>query len=201
MLRRMWFAPVLLLAVGLAMDAAAAAASRGLAAPEVRFRDTALIGLLFGGAQAGMPVLGALAGERMGAFAAQWGDWIAAAVFFALGLKALVDLRSKKNEEQGEGASGDADEKIPRPFALPTLVLLALATSIDALVAGVTLPMMHAPLGAACATIGATTAILSVAALLLGRRLGRAFEGKLDIVGGVVLLGLGVKMIVGHFLG
>lgn len=193
----MAFSSVPLLAVGLAMDAAAVSATRGLAVPKVEPRHALSVALFFGGAQAGMPLLGWLAGDKLGTFAAAWGDWIAAAVFFVLGGKMLIEVLRKRARE------GDAEavEEMPaHPFAIGTMALLALATSIDALVAGVTLPMLHAPLVASVATIGGTTAALSVLALYGGRRLGRSFEGRLDLIGGILLVGLGAKVVVAHLL-
>ena len=187
-------AALLLLAVGLAMDAAAVSATRGLMVPRVTAKHAVLVAIFFGGAQALMPLLGWLAGDWLGSIVQAWGDWIAAAVFAVLGGKMLWEARGKAAEE--------ADNEDPRrdPFALGTMALLALATSVDALVAGITLPMMGAPLPISVAAIGVTTAVLSVGALLLGRRLGRAFEKRLDIVGGVILVGLGVKVVVSRLL-
>lgn len=190
-------AALLVLAVGLAMDAAAVSATRGLMVPRVTVKHGVLVAFFFGGAQALMPLLGWLAGDWLGSLVRAWGDWIAAAVFAVLGGKMLWEAR-KKGAAMAEG--GEEPPAIGDPFALGTLALLALATSIDALVAGITLPMMGAPLPLSVATIGVTTAVLSVCALALGRTLGRAFEKRLDIVGGVILVGLGVKVVVTRLL-
>jgi len=188
-------ASLLLLAVGLAMDAAAVSATRGLMVDRVTARHAALVAVFFGGAQALMPLLGWLAGDWLGSLVQAWGDWIAAGVFAVLGAKMCWEARGKEPSDADLGERAGRD-----PFALATMALLALATSVDALVAGITLPMMGAPLPISVAAIGVTTAVLSVGALLLGRRLGSAFEKRLDIVGGLILIGLGVKVVVSRLL-
>lgn len=193
----MSFAAILLLAVGLAMDAAAVSATRGLAVERVEAKHVLAVALFFGGAQALMPVAGWFAGDWLGAFARGWGDWLAATVFFVLGAKMLLEA-VKKRRETAPGAAPDAP--MAHPFALGTMTLLALATSVDALVAGVTLPMIGAPLALSVVTIGATTAVLAIGALLGARKLGSKFEGRLDLVGGLVLVGLGAKVVVGRLL-
>jgi putative Mn2+ efflux pump MntP len=86
-------------------------------------------------------------------------------------------------------------------FGLKVMLLLAIATSIDALAVGITLPMLNAPLWLSIVTIGATTALLSAAGLFAGRRFGAALGRRLDAVGGVVLIGLGVKILLQHLCG
>lgn len=171
---------VLALSVGLAMDATAVAASRGMAAGRVRPLEAATLSLLFGGFQASMPLVGWAGGSRIDVVVRHQ-HVVAALVFLALGLKALHEAR------------GPAERVSGRPFAFGALLLLAVATSIDALAAGVTLPALGAPVAASVAAIGVTTAALSLAAVLLGRRLGTWGGKRLDVAGGLVLLGLAVK--------
>lgn len=193
----MSFAAILLLALGLAMDAAAVSATRGLAVERVQARHVLSVALFFGGAQALMPLAGWFAGDWLGSIARGWGDWMAAAVFFVLGAKMLFEALKKRRESASEEAAKPPDA---HPFALGTMTLLALATSVDALVAGVTLPIVGAPLALSVITIGATTAVLAIAALLAARKLGSKIDGRLDVVGGLVLIGLGAKVVVGRLL-
>lgn len=181
---------ILALALGLAMDATAVAAARGLAAPAVRPRDALLVAALFGGAQALMPLAGWFIGEAVGPRVARWDHWIAFAVLVAVGARMVWE---------GLAASRGAP---PAPagavFGLRVLLPLALATSIDAFAVGITLPLLGAPPVTSLVAIGATTAALSAAALFLGRHLGARLGRRLDAAGGAVLMILGVKILVEH---
>jgi putative Mn2+ efflux pump MntP len=183
------FGSILLLAVGLAMDATAVAAARGLAAPRIERRHVLLVALFFGGFQALMPLLGWLLGSRIGPLVQAWDHWIAFVLLGGIGAKMLWEARGGGDEV--EGAAGDL-------FALRVMLVLAIATSIDAFAVGVTLPMLGAPLALSLATIGVTTAVLSVIGLFLGRRFGAMLGRGLDAFGGLVLIGLGAKILVEH---
>lgn len=170
------------------MDATAVAAARGCAAPLIRARHLVRIGLLFGGFQALMPFFGWMVGSSLGPLVAAWDHWIVFALLTAIGSKMLLDARS----------TPDAPLPPEGLFRVRVLVLLALATSIDAFAAGITLPMLGAPLLLSLVTIGVTTALLSAGGVLLGRWFGRALGRRLDAVGGVVLVLFGVKILVEH---
>jgi putative Mn2+ efflux pump MntP len=174
---------ILLLSVGLAMDATAAAAARGAAATSLRWRAVLAVALLFGGFQALMPLIGWAIGGAIGPRVEAWDHWIAFGLLAAIGLKMLWEARAAK-------PAADADGRV--------LVVLAVATSVDALAAGVTLPLVGAPLLPSIVTIGITTAVLSGVGYVAGRRLGAAIGGRLDAVGGLVLIGLGVKILAEH---
>jgi manganese efflux pump family protein len=186
----MSFGAVLVMAVGVAMDATAVAAARGLAAPVVRARQVALVAALFGGAQALMPLLGWFIGDRVGPLVATWDHWIAFALLAGIGGKMLWEARD--TARAGEASTGrDA-------FDLRLLLVLAVATSIDAFAVGITLPLLDAPLLISLCTIGVTTAALSAAGVVLGRRFGHRLGHRLDAFGGIVLIGLGVKILIEH---
>ncbi len=173
------------------MDAAAVSAARGLAAKVVRARDVVMVAGLFGGFQAAMPVLGWLLGSWLGPAVAEWDHWIAFVVLVGIGGKMLLDARRGGGEE----LLGDD------LFAWRVMLMLGVATSIDAFAVGVTLPMLGARLGVAVVTIGVTTAVLSVVGLWAGRRAGAMLGRRLDALGGVVLIGLGLKILVEHLAG
>jgi len=188
---------VLWLAVGLAMDAAAVCAARGLAAPKLGLREVVKVAVLFGGAQALMPWLGALAGARLGPMFERWDHWIAFGLLGAIGVHMLL--------EAAKGDDGSELASTPDLFGLRTLTVLAIATSIDALAAGITLPMLGAPLVVSITTIGVVTAVLCVSALLAGRHIGRtlgarfqSFGRTLDAIGGITLIALGAKILSEH---
>jgi putative Mn2+ efflux pump MntP len=187
-MRPVSFGAILFLAVGLAMDAAAVSAARGLAAPRIRLRHVLLVAGFFGGFQALMPLIGWLIGARVGPLVAAWDHWIAFALLATVGGKMLLEARS-----------ADAAPAHGRDlFGLRVMLLLAIATSIDALAVGITLPLLDAPLLLSLVTIGATTAALSALALFAGRRFGAALGRRLDAAGGLVLIGIGTKILIEH---
>ncbi len=177
-----------LLALALAADAGAAATARGLAVAQVTARDTARVALLFGGFQGAMAALGWLAGARAGAWFTAWDHWIAFAVLGGIGAKMIYE------------ALGDDDDDAvaAEPFAWRPLLILALATSIDALAAGVTLELVGPPPWLTLTLIAAITAAISVAGLHLGRRAGAWLGSRVALAGGLVMIGLGVKVLVEH---
>jgi putative Mn2+ efflux pump MntP len=188
---------VLWLAIGLAMDAAAVCASRGLAAPKLGLSEGVKVAVMFGGAQALMPCIGALAGTQLGPMFEAWDHWVAFGLLGAIGVHMLIE--AVKHDDGAELA------KTSDLFGMRTLTLLAIATSIDALAAGITLPMLGAPLSVSIATIGVVTAALCVIALYAGRSVGRAlgarfqlFSRGLDFIGGVALIALGAKILTEH---
>ncbi len=178
----------LILAIALAADAVAVAAVRGLAAPQVRRRDALLLAGLFGGFQGAMAALGWLGGAQLGATVARYDHWIAFSVLVGLGLRALW-----------AAAGGDDDESTPtEAFAVGPLVLMAVATSIDALAAGVTLPLLSPWPPVTAIIIAAVTFVGSLAAVALGRQLGPRFRTRVEVIGGLALIAIGVQILVEH---
>jgi len=184
----MTFASILVLAVGLAMDAAAVSAVRGLATPRILRRHVALVAIFFGGFQALMPLLGWVIGRGAGRLIQAWDHWVAFVLLSAIGGKMLWESRSSEGEVP---SGGDL-------YGFRVMLVLAVATSIDALAVGVTLPLLHAPLLLSVITIGCTTALLSVLGLFAGRQFGARLGPRLDFVGGIVLIALGAKILVDH---
>jgi putative Mn2+ efflux pump MntP len=185
----MSFGAIVLLALGLAMDATAVSAARGLATPRILPKHVWLVAVFFGGFQALMPLLGWLVGSRIGPLVQAWDHWIAFVLLGAIGAKMIWEAGG--TEKESEGMTRDL-------FGTKVMLVLAVATSVDAFAAGVTLPMMHAPLVLSVATIGVTTAISSSLGLFAGRRFGAVLGKRLDVAGGLVLIGLGLKIVVEH---
>ena len=173
------------LAVALAMDATAVAAARGLAA-RPRLREALAIGAVFGAFQAGMAALGWAAGAGAARWIEPWDHWIAFAVLVLLGARMLIEAW------RGEGAS-----EVP-PLNLRLLAVLGIATSIDALAAGVTLPLLDLREELSLALIGGVTAVLSVLGALAGGALGARGGSRLEVLGGLALWAIGVKILVEH---
>jgi len=185
------FGAILVLALGLAMDATAVSAARGLAAPQVGPRHVFLVAAWFGGFQALMPLIGWALGSQLGPLVQAWDHWIAFVLLAAIGGKMLWEAREERSEEAGGRAEADL-------FAPRVMLVLSVATSIDALAVGITLPMLGAPLALSLATIGVTTALLSALGLLAGRRFGGLMGKRLEVAGGLVLIGLGTKILIEH---
>lgn len=184
---------ILVLALGLAMDATAVAATRGLVAPSVRLRDALLVGLFFGGFQAGMPLLGWLLGAGLDTYIQAVDHWIACAILGTLGARMIWNARRPDVDDDASEAAPDR-----ALFTSRALLPLAIATSIDALAAGVTLPLMGAPLATSIAMIGLVTGVLATLATLAGRRLGASMANHLELVGGLVLIAIGVRILIEH---
>jgi putative Mn2+ efflux pump MntP len=127
--------------------------------------------------------------------------WIAFVLLVGLGAKMLWEARGgADSDDDSDDDSGKDQPPAADLWNLRTLLLLAVATSIDAFAVGVMLPMVQAPLLLSVITIGVTTAVLSALALLAGRRLGALLGSRLDAVGGLVLVVLGIKILVEHTL-
>ena len=147
-----------------------------------------LVPALFSGFQAGMAALGWLGATWLGPTIARWDHWIAAALLTGLGTKMVI----------GALGDGDDDDDGDRGDDLVTLLGLAIATSIDAAAAGVTLPMLDAAPAVSLTAIGAVTAVLSLAGLFFGRKLGAVFGSRLEVLGGIALIGIAIKLLVEH---
>lgn len=180
----MWSA--IALAFGLAMDATAVSAARGLAGR--RPQELVLLPALFGGFQAGMSALGWLAGRWAGPYIERWDHWVAFGLLVAIGGKMLVDA--------WRDGRRDAAERPPAPATLAVYLGLALATSIDAAAAGLTLPLVPVPPWLALALIGAVTAACSATGYLAGRFVGDRLGARLSALGGLALISIGVDLLV-----
>ncbi len=183
------FWTLLALAVGLAMDATAVSAARGLAADRIEVRHVIVVAIAFGGFQALMPALGWALGAQLGPPFEAWGHWIAFGILAGIGGKMLWDSR-----EHAE----DTTHEHPDLFGTKVMLVLAIATSIDAFAAGISLPMLGLPLLASVVVIGVVTALSSTAGLFAGRHLGAISGKRLDAAGGLVLIGIGAKILLRH---
>lgn len=177
---------LLLLAIALAMDATAVAAAKGLAVTKVKLRHVLLVAGFFGGFQALMPLGGYFLGQTLGAYVEKFDHWIAFALLAGIGMKMIWESR-KPREDNPESRE---------LINVRVMSILGVATSIDAFAAGITLPLLRAPLALSVATIGVITAVMSALGLFAGRRFGAMLGRRLDVLGGVVLIALGIKALV-----
>lgn len=178
---------LLLLSAALAMDAFSVAVTDGMILNGMRIRDALKIGVLFGFFQFLMPYIGSAISSLAADYIESFDHWIVFILLAFLGIKMIIDSRK--------------EQEIPKnPLCLSSLLLMAVATSIDALAAGVSLAAVGAPILFSCSVIGITAFAFSFTGALLGRRIGSVLGAKAEIAGGVVLILIGVKTLLEHLL-
>ena len=180
-----------LIAVGLSMDAFAVSVCKGLAMPKCTFKKAAIVGLWFGGFQALMPAIGYILGAQFQETIASIEHWIAFILLALIGGNMIHEALDNDEEE----ADASLDVK--------TMFLLAVATSIDALAIGITFAFLKVNIIPAVCFIGIVTFIISFAGVKIGNVFGARYKNKAEIVGGVILILLGLKILLEHlgFLG
>ena len=183
---------IFLVGVGLSMDAFAVAICKGLAMPRVNRKRTLLIGLYFGVFQAVMPLTGWLLGSQFARRVTKMAPWIAFVLLAWIGGSMIRESLSKKEEEE---------KAEPAELRHRELLMLAIATSIDALAVGVSFSMVEltVPLYAAAALIGCTTFAISVAGVFVGNLFGARYKNRAEFVGGAILILIGLKILLEHF--
>ncbi len=182
-------ASILLVAVGLSMDAFAVSVVTGSVYKELQVKHAFRMALFFGGFQAFMPVIGYLAGLGLKSYISGVDHWI------AFGLLVFVGGKMVYEAFQIESAEKNRD-----PSNLLILLALAVATSIDALAVGITLSLLTSAIALAVTLIGLITFGLSFAGVYIGKRFGHFFESRIEIVGGLILIGIGIKILVQHLM-
>ncbi len=187
---------LLLIAVGLSMDAAAVSISKGIQLKRFEPAKAALVALFFGGFQGLMPLIGWAAGVQFASLVEALAPWIAFVILAFIGGKMIWEARTDEieAEELAERIEGH-DERTKNPFGLKELTILAIATSIDALAMGVTFALLGVPIVVAAALIAVVTGAISFAAVYVGHRFGARFEKPAEILGGVILVLLGLRML------
>ncbi len=185
----MGFAELLLLAVGLSMDAFAVSVCKGLSVKQIRLRHVLSTGLWFGGFQALMPLLGFLMGMTFERYIIAVDHWVVFALLTLIGANMIREaLGPGEDCEGGEGG-----------FAWKPMLMMALATSIDALAVGITFALLpNVNILWAVAVIGVTTFLLCAVGVGAGRTLGSRCSGKAGLAGGVILILIGLKILLEH---
>lgn len=177
------FVELLLIAVSMSMDAFAVSICKGLSVKKVTPKQCLAVGGWFGGFQGLMPLLGFVLTSLFASLITSVSHWIAMALLVLIGGNMVRE--AFENDE----------EKVDDSFSFMTMLTLAVATSIDALAMGVTLKLSDANILIAAPLIAATTAILSPIGLKVGNLFGMKYKNKAELVGGIVLVGLGVKIL------
>ena len=181
----MGFVELFLIAVGLSMDAFAVSVCKGLSVQKLEKKHMALVGLYFGGFQFLMPVLGYLLGARFESLITNVDHWIAFALLLVIGGNMI-------KESFGEA------EKLNDDFGFKTMLMLAVATSIDALAVGITFAFLQVRIVPAALLIGVTTFCLSALGIYIGNRFGAHYKSRAELAGGIILILIGVKILLEH---
>ncbi len=179
---------LLLLALGVSADAFAVALGKGLAVRRNVLRNALVLAAAFGLFQALMPLLGWMLGAAFADVIAPFDHWIAFVLLAAVGGKMLWEALHKEEDDE---ASEDG-------FTVREVLILSVATSIDALAVGVSLSFFDISIWFAIAVIGVVTFLCSVVAVLIGHRVGTRYRRPAEIIGGLVLIGIGASILIEH---
>lgn len=185
----MGFFELFLIAVGLSMDAFAVSICKGLKMQRFNVRHAGVIALAFGGFQALMPVIGWFLGKQFESYITGIDHWIAFVLLAVIGGKMAVE--SFKKEEE---ASSKENEKLD----VKELLVLAVATSIDALAVGITFAFLQVSIVPAVSLIGVITFVLSAVGVFIGHKFGAKFKSKAELAGGIILILIGLKILLEH---
>jgi manganese efflux pump family protein len=184
---------LVMIGVGLSMDACAVAIAISATLRTPSRRQVFRLAFHFGLFQALMPLLGWLAGRSVGDFMASVDHWVAFGLLGFVGAKAIVAALRDQGDEQAVTDFND-------PSRGWSLVALSLATSIDAFAVGISFALLQVNVWYAATLIGVVTGALTVLAMILGGRLGARFGRRMEIVGGAVLIAIGVRILAQHLL-
>lgn len=175
-----------LIAVGLSMDAFAVSICKGLSMKEITLKKSCIVGLWFGGFQAVMPTIGYLLGAQFEQYIIAIDHWIAFSLLSIIGLSMIKEALSQDQES----ANDSLDVK--------TMFLLAIATSIDALVVGVTFAFLRVAIIPAVCFIGIITFVLSAVGVKVGNVFGTKYKSKAELAGGAILICMGIRILLEH---
>ena len=177
---------LILLSIGLGMDAFAVSVCKGISMKKMNWKKACIIGLYFGGFQAIMPVIGYFFGSSFESIITNIDHWLAFILLAIIGAKMIQEAFQKEEEEYNEDIS------------VKTMIVLSIATSIDALAVGITFAFLKVNLLLAITLIGTITFILSVIGTKIGNRFGDKYKSKAELAGGIILIIIGLKILLEH---
>ena len=183
----MTFFELFLIGIGLSMDAFAVSICKGLSMQKIDKTYTLCIGLFFGGFQALMPLTGYFLGSQFSGYIEQFDHWIAFVLLALIGFNMIKESREEEEEE--------------KPYAgvnFKELLILAVATSIDALAVGVTFAFLEVSIVPAITIIGCTTFVISIAGVYVGNVFGARYKSRAELTGGIILILIGLKILLEH---
>lgn len=178
---------LLLIGIGLSMDAFAASVCQGLKMRKISPKQTLIIALFFGGFQALMPLIGWVLGKQFETYITSIDHWIAFVLLAFIGGKMVFDALKQED--------GDKDDS---PFSVREIFLLAIATSIDALAVGITFAFLQTNIWVSISIIGCTTFLLSAVGVFIGHKFGAKHKNKAELAGGIILILIGLKILLEH---
>jgi len=181
---------IILIAVGLAMDAFAVSVCKGLSMKKISIKKLLIIAVYFGVFQALMPVIGFFLGESFENLVTSIDHWIALILLSFIGINMLKEAFGKSEEDN---KNDDTSFK--------TMIILAIATSIDALAVGITFAFLEINIFVIATIIGVITFIISAIGVIIGNKFGDKYEKKAEIFGGVILILMGIKILLEHLFG
>jgi manganese efflux pump family protein len=187
--KKMSILEIFLIGVSLSMDAFAVSICKGLAMKKIDIKKVCIVGLWFGGFQALMPALGYFLGIQFKDKITTIDHWIA---FVLLALIGANMIREALKKDDGE----ETDDSLK----FTTMLLLAIATSIDALAIGITFAFLEANIAIASSIIGITTFVFAAVGLKIGNVFGEKYKSKAEIAGGIILIVLGLKILIEHLM-
>lgn len=177
---------ILLISIGLAMDAFAVSVCKGLAMKKMSWKKAIIIGLYFGIFQAVMPVIGYFLGTTFERFITNVDHWVAFILLVGIGINMVKEAFNKESENRNDNVD------------MKTMLVLSIATSIDALAIGITFACLKIHIVMPVITIGLITFIISVIGVKIGNQFGDKYGKKAEIMGGVILILLGIKILLEH---
>ncbi|MCR1951662.1 MULTISPECIES: manganese efflux pump MntP family protein [unclassified Clostridium] len=192
----MGFFSIFMTGIGLSMDAFAVSLAKGICLKEDEFKYSLRVALFFGGFQALMPLLGWWFGRYFEDYIKSFDHWIAFILLGIIGGKMLIEsIKEMRSEENDIALECERDE-----FSYKKLTILAIATSIDALAVGVSFAFLSVSIIPSITIIGITTFVLSFLAVFLGKKLGEHVQNYAEIIGGIILIGIGFKILFEHLM-
>ena len=185
----MSFIEILLIGIGLSMDAFSVSVCKGLTTKNFSWKMALVCGLWFGFFQALMPVIGYFLGVQFEQFITSVDHWIAFGLLYLIGLNMIYEALKKKKEQPQPADSS---------LSFKTMLLLAIATSIDALAVGISFACIQVEIWSSVLIIGLTTFLFSIAGVKIGNVFGSKFEKSAGVIGGVILILIGLKILLEH---
>lgn len=182
----MSFLEIILIAIGVSMDAFAVSICKGLACRDKRLKTAFACGTWFGAFQVIMPVIGFYLGRLFAGLIEKYDHWIAFALLLILGINMIKEAFSKDEEQASDDTS------------FLKMLILAIATSIDALMVGVTFAVLNVNIWLCVLIIGLTTFAFSFVGVIIGRKVGEKHKNKAVLAGGIILVLLGIKILIEH---
>ncbi|MFV0343831.1 MAG: manganese efflux pump MntP family protein [Anaerocolumna sp.] len=182
---------LVLVSIGLAMDAFAVAICKGLSVRKLTFKHPIIVGLYFGIFQAGMPLIGYILGKQFSDKISSIDHWVAFILLGIIGINMIIESRKKEMQV----CCAEVSENV---LEFKSMIMLAIATSIDALAVGVTLAFLKVNIYSAISIIGIITFVIVMVGVCIGHAFGCRLKAKAELAGGLLLIALGIKILIEH---